>query len=349
MKRLSFFLFFLFSAGVISSFSQGILKKVANSMKDELLGNVNIGNSSQQQEEPQCACNQPELVISMGGSLKLDYKEMSVNTMDDGSFIVQDLRTGEYYIVKGGAVTGPLSTDDPRIAGYDDYNDSSEDNGEALMARYSQYIKKSGDKFTIEFKGNSYGPFAEISMFTTTLSGNWFAAMVIDNIIATEDQGKKMEEALNNAKTDQERMELAMQFAQQMQQKVNDAGGAAGMLPKLITNVEGSTFSPMSGGSPQGRWKYDEIIVVTYDKVSDLKGNLLMSIKPEIAGSEKILVSSDNKKYAAYSYGTLTFNDGKTLTDLFNPHLFRESGSDYLVYMYYSPKKNAIMQCRIPF
>jgi hypothetical protein len=34
---------------------------------------------------------------------------------------------------------------------------------------------------------------------------------------------------------------------------------------------------------------------------------------------------------------------------LFNPHLIKTGSQVYLAYTYYSPKKNAMMQCKIPW
>ena len=37
------------------------------------------------------------------------------------------------------------------------------------------------------------------------------------------------------------------------------------------------------------------------------------------------------------------------MSDLFNPHLVKVGGQVYIAYMYYSPKRNSLMQCKIPF
>jgi hypothetical protein len=95
--------------------------------------------------------------------------------------------------------------------------------------------------------------------------------------------------------------------------------------------------------------KYDDILFSTYDKVIDLSNKVLLTLKPDASGAKDLFVNTTNTKYAYYNYGTLTFSDGTVMSELFNPHLVKVNGQVYLAYMYYSPKKNAIMQCRIPF
>lgn len=65
--------------------------------------------------------------------------------------------------------------------------------------------------------------------------------------------------------------------------------------------------------------------------------------------TESLFVNTNNTKYAYYNYGTLTFDDGSIISELFNPHLVKINSQVSIAYMYYSSKKNAIMQCKIPF
>ena len=85
------------------------------------------------------------------------------------------------------------------------------------------------------------------------------------------------------------------------------------------------------------------------NKIMDMKGKTLFNIGLNGLNASGFYVSSDNTRYASYSYGTLTFNDKSTLAEIFNPHWLKTEGKVYLAYMYYSPKKNAIMQCKILF
>jgi len=324
-----------------------LLKKVTGAMKDELLGTG--GSSSKQEAEPACACDQPENVLDMGGRFKLDYKELNITTMDDGSFLALDRRSGDYYIVRDGTTQGPYKDGDPRIAGYNIYNSDSRDMN-ALLTRYKGIISKSGDKYQITMGGKTWGPYAEIHDFIVTRSGDKFACMAIENVAATEDEGKKMEDAMKNAKSDQERMELAMKFSQQMTSRMMQGGGPESQMPKLVTNIEGATFNPLQEqGNLSGSSKYDDILVTTYNSIRTLQGKTLFRLTNEMTGAGNVFVNSSNTKYAYYNYGTLTFSDGKSLPDCFNPHLTKSGGQVSLVYMYYSPKRNAIVQCKIPW
>jgi hypothetical protein len=122
-------------------------------------------------------------------------------------------------------------------------------------------------------------------------------------------------------------------------------------IPKLVTNIAGTNYDPLKsgGGTLNRNIKYDEIVVVAFDKLIDLQGKVILTLKQEAIGVPDIYVNTTNTKYAFYKYGTLTFNDNTTMSDLFNLHLIKVNGQVYLAYMYYSPKKNAIMQCKILF
>lgn len=348
MKK-SIFLLLIISVFTSASLNAqgGLLKKVANSMKDELLGTNKKGNTD---PEPSCACNDAEQIVGLGGNLQIDYKEMSITTMDDGSFLLKDRITGNFYVAKGSSITGPFTAGDSRIAGFEetDENISAMD---AMVLRYKEYISKAGDKYVINFGGKKYGPYSRIDKFVVTQTKDKFAAIVVENVIANEDEGKKMDAAIKNAKTDQEKMELAMQFSQQMSQKMMQGGGPSSITPKLISNVPNamSDLTGFLGGTIYGNIKYDDIFLVYYNKINDLQGKTVMTLKSEHTGVSDIFLNTSNTKYAVYSYGSIILSDGKTLTDLINPHLIKVGSQVYLAYMYYSPKKNAMMQCKIPF
>ncbi|HLN20961.1 MAG TPA: hypothetical protein VK213_07715 [Bacteroidales bacterium] len=321
------------------------IRNVANDVKNELLGSSSGSSKQSTQPEPSCACSDAQQVLGMSEN-KLMYTEIDIEMMEDGSFLIQDRMSQNYYIIKDGVKKGPYASDDARVTAYTNSFDTEQD---MILARYGQYISKSGDKYNIKFNGKTYGPYARIDNFTVTKSGDKFAALAIENIVTTESDGEKMEAAMKNAKSDQERMELAMQFSQQMTSRMMAGGGPESMLTKLVTNIDGATFNPMMGGILKGNIKFDDIVYLNRTDVVDLKDKKLISINPEHAGLEKIYVNSSNSVYAAYQSGTLYMSNGKTLSDLFNPYLVKTDGKVSLAYMYYSPKKDAIMQCKIPF
>jgi hypothetical protein len=350
MKRsLLFILTICIIAGNQLNGQGGLLKKVAKSMTNELLGKPQEVDRG---PEPSCACNDAKQVVGLGGKIQLDYKELEISTRDDGAILLKDKVSGNFYIANGDVMQGPISEGDKRLAGFDggSENDGSQD---AWTTKYGQYISKSNGKYMISFGGKTYGPYAQINSFVIPRSKDKFAAMVVENIVANEEEGKKMDQAIKNAKTDQEKMDIAMKFTQEMQNKMMQGGGPSAMLPKLITSVAGATYDPLTQGQGtlNGLMKYDEILITSYSgNVVDLKGNKVMTMKPEQALSQTVFINSANTKYVYEIYGELNFSDGSPkLNDLFNPHLIKEEGKVYLAYMYYSPKKNGLMQCKIEF
>ncbi|HKK40835.1 MAG TPA: hypothetical protein VJ963_00405, partial [Bacteroidales bacterium] len=98
----------------------GLLKKVAKSVSNEILGNTDESTTVKNSEpEPECACDQPELVMDLGGKLNLDYTELTISVLDDGSVLAKSTAGNEYYIVRNGVAEGPYKPDDPAIKAYE--------------------------------------------------------------------------------------------------------------------------------------------------------------------------------------------------------------------------------------
>ena len=154
--------------------------------------------------------------------------------------LVFDKIGSKYYITKNGVTEGPYKEGDPRIQGFCSDRNESDEEADAWVTKYPGIISRSGEKYLIKFGGKSYGPYAMINDFAVSKTKDKFAAIVTENLMVTEDQGKKMEEAMENAKTDQERMDIAMKMSQQMQNQMMQGGGPASLQPKLVTNVTGS-------------------------------------------------------------------------------------------------------------
>jgi hypothetical protein len=321
------------------------LKNVGNSVKSDLLGN----DKNKPGPEPPCACDPADLIADIG-KYKIDYSELNISVFEDGRVLLQDKTTSYYYIVKEGSTEGPIKENDPRVKQFQTIVQKDDYNG-ALLALYKDYISPKGDKLIITFDGKTYGPFAKIDKFGVTRSKDKFAAMVTETVVMTEDDNKKMEAAIKNAKTQEEQMQLAMKYSQQVQQKMMAGGGPQAISSRLISNIPISPSDEVTllGGSFYTTVKYDDILFVTPSKIADFQGKTLFSLPSARYNPDGTYVSSDNKLYAFYDYGTLTISDGRKLTELFNPRLMKQDGKIYLAYMYFSPKRNAIMQCKIPF
>jgi len=335
--------------------SQGLLNKVKNAVAKEIIGPDKDGrnsNSSKPGPEPACACNDAKLVLDLG-KYKITYNEITICTKDDGSILVYDKLESRYYISKNGGSEGPYKEGDPRIVGFcsDRAVSNSDEKADAWVTKYPEFISRSGDKYIIKFDGKNYGPYALLSDFAVSRGKDKFAAIVTENLAVTEDQGKKMEEAMKNAKTDQERMDIAMKMSQQMQNQIMQGGGPGSLQSKLISNVPGASYDPVTwmGGRLNGSVKFDDLLVIAPDKILDMQGKTVMKLPQNSYSTEGLFVNTSNTKYARYNYGALTFSDNTTLAEVFNPYMIKTDGKVFLTYMYYSPGKNAIMQCSIPF
>ena len=339
-----------FATGNYLSAQSGFLKKVSNSVSKEVLGKPETDDQAKIEPEPSCASDQAVKVMDLGGKLQIDYKELSISILSDGRILAQAHGTDEYYVAKDGVTSGPYKAGDPQILTLSRKKQMIIAEA-GFLAKYKPYITKSGDKYLITFAGKKYGPYARIDNFTVSKSKDKFAAMATETVVITEAQGNKMEEAMKNAKSDEERMELAMEYAQQMQQTMTQGGGPESIQAQLVTNIPNAKYDILksAGGTLNGNIKYDDILIFAYDKIIDLQMNVVLTLKSEAIGAKDLFVNTNNTKYAFYNSGTLTFSDNKTLTELFNPYLVKTDGKVYLSYMYYSPKNNAIMQHKIPF
>jgi len=158
--------------------------------------------------------------MDMGGKLKLDYKELTISILDDGRILARAHGTDEYYIVKDGVTQGPYKSGDPKIADFEAPADNSK-SAESLLLKKTNPISAGPVKIPDKIWWKKLRPVCpDQQLPQLQKSKDKFAAMVIENIVVNEDQGKKMDEAIRNAKTEQEKIDLAMKYAQEMQQKM---------------------------------------------------------------------------------------------------------------------------------
>ncbi len=336
-----------------------LLNKVTKSVSDKIDGKpAESTKNTNTEPEPKCACEKPELVADLL-KLNLGYNELSIITNDEGALLLSEKHSNDYYIVKDGVTQGPIKVGDPRLEGFDipdnsmaPDNSGSDPNKEQKDPwANNKYITKTGEKYLIKFDGKSYGPYATIQQFKVSISKDKFAAMVVQTVPISNAEGEKMQKEIDNAKTEQEKQELAMKYNQKMMQKMMEGGGPNSTLPKLVTNIEDANYDMLTsqGGVLNSDIKYDAILFKTYDKVVDLSNNVLFELKQDARSSEDLFINTTNSIYAWYNSGTLSFSDNKVMSELFNPHLVKLDGQVYLAYMYFSPKRGSIMQCKIPF
>lgn len=329
-----------------------VFKKL-NSMKKLLLllPFLNVVGQTAFPQEPSCACNPAELVINLTGK-SLKYTEVTFNLLGDGSFLLRDGATGNYYKVKDGITQGPLTVNDPDAAPY--ITEETSVVYDPLLTKFGKYITRKGDQYLITFKGKSYGPYYEIPAFHVTRSGEKFLASVNEK----EPLGLKLEKlnrSMGEAKTEEQRKEIELKQSELVQAELLAGDDPTASL-KMISNIPGAKFNaetPMMYFNSDS--KYNDIFRIEFDdngkmNYYDLTDRRILSIKQEMAVmGDQHFISSDNSKFAVYGNGTMTFSDGTTKSDLFNPYLTNIAGKLYLAYLYYSPARNSIMQCKIPF
>lgn len=166
----------------------------------------------------------------------------------------------------------------------------------------------------------------------------------------TKEFMNKYEELAKKAKTDQERMQISMQMSKEMSDKT-DKYGPQSDGPIFVSNIPAAKFDNalVYAANFYNSIKYGDIVTESSTVIYDLLGKKLLAYDYSECSPESMFISSDNSKYACYSEGKLTFSDKKEFNEVFNPYLLKEAGKGYLAYLYYSPKRNAIMQCKIPF
>jgi hypothetical protein len=114
---------------------------------------------------------------------------------------------------------------------------------------------------------------------------------------------------------------------------------------KIISNVPDVAGNPGASVMFSSAIKYDEIVCLGSGQIMDLSGKTIFTYDiQKVNPYDGLWLSSDNTRYVTYSYGLLKFSDGKECKDVFSPYLVKEEGKVYLNYLYYSPKRNAIMQ-----
>jgi hypothetical protein len=183
-------------------------KNVTKNVEKDLVGTpkTGTGTSAKTMPEPSCACDPAETIVELG-KYKIDYTESTISILNDGSVLIGDRTTDNFFIAKNGVTEGPFKKDDPRVTKFQSMEEGP-DNHASLTVRFSNYITKKGDRYTISFGGKTYGPYDLVNNFAVTKSGDKFAASVTPTVIMTEAEGKIYEEKSKNAKTDEEKMQF---------------------------------------------------------------------------------------------------------------------------------------------
>ena len=119
------------------------LKNVKNSVTQDLLGGKD-NNKGNEMPEPDCACDPGELIMEMG-KLQIDYSEMNIDVLEDGSILLRDNMNDSYFIHKNGSTDGPFKSDNPKVKQFQAMLEMDL-NPESILTYYKDYITKKDDK-----------------------------------------------------------------------------------------------------------------------------------------------------------------------------------------------------------
>ena len=360
MNKLLIFTFCFVVSLSLSNNAEAQLGKMLNKLKnkaiDSALGkpdSVATKNKGETARDPQSACKDALLILKLEDDFKIDYKEVTFSVLDDGTILIFDFKNEVYFTVKDGVRSGPYQKDSPQVKQFEIKPDdeSRENDAKYLVNHYKGVIIPSDEKYSIIFNGKTYGPYAMISKFVQNQSKTKFVALVTKDAMMSAKQIEVLNVKEKNAKTEQEKMQLAMEMSELMQQNMSKVKGNMEVSPKYVSNVPVIKDETGLGYMLSNKTKYDDIIFLGPDKIMDLTGKTIKLIDPtkNQSSNSGFWLSSDNSKIASFDSGTLTLNDGSTLNEVFCPYLTKTDGKVYLSYMYFSPVNKAIMQCKIPF
>lgn len=97
---------------------------------------------------------------------------------------------------------------------------------------------------------------------------------------------------------------MAMQYAQEMQQKMMQGGGPTSMTPKLVTNIPNTNYNPMKsgGGTLNGNIKFDDILISSFDKIIDLQmkpsfAELIREMAPSVMDHKSGIIFKNRSEF----------------------------------------------------
>jgi hypothetical protein len=292
----------------------------------------------------QSSCDDGEIVFKFDGKMKLNYTETQVCISKNGSLLLSEKFSENplYYISEKGKVTGPVKEGDLRLQAFDCLGNNDD--------TQSKYVSESEGKYYITVGAKKYGPFASVTNFTITRDESRFVAITLKDGFTggfdmkdVEEVTKKMENA-----TQAEQIALAMELSAKMEKQITTNTDEA---TQFVTNIQGINWKKEMGQKFNNTVKNNEICILRDDgSITDLTGKVIFSnTGNEYHDYNNFWISRDNKLQAWFDYGTLRISDGRMIENVFSPIVQTEAGVDFLSYFYYSPDKDAIMKCKIPF
>jgi hypothetical protein len=338
-------------AGALNYSSQaqlgGLLNKVKNKVVDKALGNDSGSKTGNQAKEPDCATMNDKVVFEFDKGYKVDMTEITV-CIQNGDILLFSKLTGKYFVKKKNSESpeGPYEADNPEVTRFNCNTTVSSNDKKDFSIIYPEFVSHAGEKFLIKFGGKTYGPYATIMNFVVSDLKSKFVAMVIPDMMFTEKENQELEKESKNADnmTMEQKMAMARKIQDKMMQKTMN-GTPMDFQMKIISNVPNVSGTLGATVMYSSAIKYDDIVCLGNGQIMDLTGKTIFTYDiQKVNPNDGLWLSSDNTRYVTYSYGLLKFSDGKECNQVFSPWLVKEGDKLFLNYLYYSPKRNAIMQ-----
>jgi hypothetical protein len=342
-------------AGALNYTSQaqlgGLLNKVKNKVVDKALGN-DSGKTGSQAKDPDCATTNDKVVFEFDKGYKVDMTEITV-CIQNGDILLFNKINSKYFVKKRNSESpeGPYEADNSEVTRFNCNSTVSSNDKKDFSLIYPEFVSRSGEKFLIKFGGKSYGPYAVILNFVVSDLKSKFVAQVIPDMMFTEKESKELEKESKNADnmTMEQKMALGRKVQEQMLQKAA-SGNPMDFQLKVISNVSGVNSNLGATVMYSSFIKYDDIVCLGNGQIMDLTGKTIFTYDiQKVNPNDGLWLSSDNTRYVTYSYGLLKFSDGKECNQVFSPWLVKEGDKLFLNCLYYSPKRNAIMQISTAF
>jgi hypothetical protein len=321
----------------------GLMNKIKKEVANKVLG------TSGDVKDPACATNDAVVIYKFARDEKIAMNEVSFCHTSKGAILIQNKMSKAYYVIMNGKQSGPFPDGDPALNEFGYCSQRMQDTDDVTV-KYNGFVFRQGDRYVIRFAGKTYGPYDQILSFTVSSLQDKFVASVYEKMLKESDLGdmSKFEKEIENAKTDAERTQLAMQMSQKVSAAMIQKGGMS-TGPQVVSNIPDVNWNPLLC-TTNSDIKFNDIVEVTMSDIKDIRGNDLYTFKSnEIGLYEKFWLNNDNSQWAGYSNGKITFSGGKEINEVFSPYIDQFDGKTFLTYMYFSPVKEAIMQVRIPF
>jgi hypothetical protein len=186
----------------------GLMNKIKKEVANKVLG------TSGDVKDPACATDDAVVIYKFAKDEKIAMNEVSFCHTSKGAILIQNKMSKAYYVIMNGKQSGPFPDGDPALNEFGYCSQRTQDTDDVTV-KYNDFVFRQGDRYVIRFAGKTYGPYDQILSFTVSSLQDKFVASVYEKMLKESDLGdmSKFEKEIENAKTDAERTQLAMQMS----------------------------------------------------------------------------------------------------------------------------------------